>query len=256
MKFSRSAVALLVLGALTTQQAYATNGMNLSGYGPEAHAMGGASMAYDNGTAAVMNNPATLGLMGEGHRFDAALGGLFPSIKASAGPFSADSSATAFYMPAVGWVNKSGKLVYGAGVFSQGGMGTEYGANTFMAAGSGELVRSEVGVGRFIVPLAYELNDKVTVGGTLDYVWAGMDLKMALTGGQFGNMVSGLGGTQTYGSVSGSMANTLVGAFTVPQAPCGGVPCLSTMNWARLDFSNSSRFARTGGTDHATSLCH
>jgi len=250
MKFSKSAVALLVLGALANQQAHATNGMNLSGYGPEAHAMGGASMAYDNGTAAVMNNPATLGLMEEGHRFDAALGGLFPSITASAGPMTADSSATAFYMPAVGWANKSGKFVYGAGVFSQGGMGTEYAANSFMAAGSGELVRSEVGVGRFIVPLAYQVDDKFTVGGTLDYVWAGMDLKMALTGAQFGDMVAGMGGSQTYGSVSGSMANTLVGAFTVPQAMCGGVPCLSAMNWARVDFSNSSAFtgqAQGGG---------
>ena len=40
--------------------AFATNGMNLEGYGPIAHGMGGASMAYDNGTAAIMNNPATL----------------------------------------------------------------------------------------------------------------------------------------------------------------------------------------------------
>lgn len=234
MRLSRSAVSVLVLAALSSQQAFATNGMNLSGYGPEAHAMGGASMAYDNGTAATMNNPATLALMPEGHRFDAALGGLFPSIKSSAGSSTADSSATAFYMPAVGWANKSGALVYGVGVFSQGGMGTEYAANTFMAAGSGDKVRSEVGVGRFIVPLAYEMNDKITLGGTLDYVWAGMDLKMALTGAQFSDMVAALGGTQAYGSASGSMVATLAGAF--------GGGALTGMNWARLDFSNSSAF--------------
>jgi long-chain fatty acid transport protein len=250
MNFSRSAVAVLVLAALSTQQAYATNGMNLSGYGPEAHAMGGASMAYDNGTAALMNNPATLGLMEEGHRFDAAIGGLFPSITAKAPTMpNADSSATAFYMPAMGWVNKSGKLVYGAGVFSQGGMGTEYSATSFMAAGSGEKVRSEVGVGRVIVPLAYEVDDKFTVGGTVDYVWAGMDLKMALTGPQFGDMVAGLGGTQTYGSASGSMVNSLAGGFA-PNSCGAGVACLSNLNWARVDFSNSSAFtgqAQGGG---------
>lgn len=242
MKFSKSAIAVLVLGAMAAQQAHATNGMNLSGYGPEAHAMGGASTAYDNGTAATMNNPATLALMPEGHRFDVALGGLFPSIKASAGTSSADSSATAFYMPAIGWVNKSGKLVYGAGVFSQGGMGTEYGANTFMGAGSGEKVRSEVGVGRFIIPVAYQVNDAVTVGGSVDYVWAGMDLKMALSGPQFGDMVSALGGSQTYGAASGSMVNTLVGGFT------GG--SLTALNWARVDFSNTDAFtgqAKGGG---------
>lgn len=248
MKFSRSAIALLVLGAMASQHAHATNGMNLSGYGPEAHAMGGASMAYDNGTAATMNNPATLALMEDGSRFDAALGGLFPSITASVPGMSADSTATAFYMPAIGWVNKSDGLVYGAGVFSQGGMGTEYGANTFMAAGSGDKVRSEVGVGRFIVPLAYEMSDTVTVGGTLDYVWAGMDLMMALPGASFVDMAMG---TQTFGSMSGNLLGSLGPA--IPNGACvagGGIATASCLNWARLDFSNNSAFtgeAKGGG---------
>jgi hypothetical protein len=95
----------------------ATNGMNMEGYGPIATGMGGASMAYDNGSAAMMNNPATLSLMPEGNRLDVAVGYLGPDINASipmAG-MSADSSATSFYMPALGWVAKSGKMSYGLG---------------------------------------------------------------------------------------------------------------------------------------------
>jgi long-chain fatty acid transport protein len=243
MKINKIAVSLIAAGVMTTPFAYATNGMNLEGYGPVSQSMGGASMAYDNGTAATMNNPATLGLMPDGSRADVALGILAPSITTNyTGMPSAASSATAFYMPAMGYARKSGQYTFGVGVFSQGGMGTEYGANSFLAAGSGEKVRSEVGVGRFIIPLAYQVDDKITVAGSLDFVWASMDLKMALSGQQFGDMVAGLGGTQTYGSVSGTMVNTLVGAFTVPQAPCGGVPCLSSMNWARVDFSDNSAF--------------
>lgn len=239
MKITKIAASMMVLGMAASPAVFATNGMNLSGYGPEAHAMGGASMAYDNGTAATMNNPATLALMPEGHRFDAAIGGLFPSIKASVGTFSADSSATAFYMPAVGWANKSGQLVYGAGVFSQGGMGTEYGANTFMAAGSGEKVRSEVGVGRFIVPVAYDMGNGVTVGGSVDYVWAGMDLKMALSGPQFIDLLpAAMGGTQTYGTASGSMVSAFGAAIGG-----GAVSATNPLNWARIDFSNSSAFS-------------
>lgn len=252
MKIKKIVASLLAAGVMVSPLAHATNGMNMEGYGPVAASMGGASMAYDNGTAAVMNNPATLGLMSEGSRVDAALGILAPSITSKfTGMPSADSSATAFYMPAVGYVRKSGQLAYGAGVFAQGGMGTEYAANSFMAAGSGQNVRSEVGVGRFIIPLVYQVNENFTVGGSLDYVWAGMDLQMAMSGPQFGDMVAGLGGTQTYGAVSGTMANTLVGAFTAPQAACGGVPCLASMNWARVDFSNSNQFtgqARGTGT--------
>lgn len=235
MNKNKIVLLLCAAGVMTSPLVHATNGMNMEGYGPTAAAMGGASMAYDNGTAAVMNNPATLGLMSEGSRVDVALGVLAPSITAShAGMPSVDSSATSFLMPALGYAQKSGKFTYGAGVFSQGGMGTEYAANSFMAAGTNEKVRSEVGVGRFIVPLAYQVDDKLTLGGSLDFVWAGMDLKMALSGTQFGDMVAGMGGTQTYGTASGSMVNTLGGAFGAGQ--------LTALNWARVDFSDNGAF--------------
>src|SRR5512147_2361854 len=97
MMMNRQAVkilSLLLLCSLTlVPAAYATNGMNMEGYGPIATGMGGASFAYDNGTAAVMNNPATLGLMPEGNRLDVALGFLRPDITTSVpGMPAADSS--------------------------------------------------------------------------------------------------------------------------------------------------------------------
>ena len=237
MKINKIVVSLCAAGVMASPLAYATNGMNLEGYGPVASAMGGASMAYDNGTAAVMNNPATLGLMSEGSRADIALGILAPDITSKyTGMPSADSSATAFYMPAMGYAHKSGKMTYGVGVFSQGGMGTEYGANSFLAAGSGKEVRSEVGVGRFIVPLVYQVDEKITVGGSLDFVWAGMDLKMAMSGAQFGDMAFG---TKTYGTASGSMVNILGGAIgTNP----GQLSSTGPINWARVDFSDNGDF--------------
>jgi long-chain fatty acid transport protein len=231
-----SILFLLIMFAFSSTAAYATNGMNLEGYGPIATGMGGASMAYDNGAAAMMNNPATLGLMPEGDRLDVALGLLGPHITAKMpGVPDAKSSADAFYMPALGWVRKSGQFAYGAGVFSQGGMGTEYSADSFLAAGSGDKVMSQVGFGRVLFPIAYEANKDLVIGGSLDFVWASMDLKMALTGAQFGDMVAALGGTQTYGSASGSMVNTLAGAF--------GSGALTSMSWARFDFADDSNFS-------------
>ena len=224
----------ITLVAISTA-AFATNGMDLEGYGPIATGMGGASMAYDNGTAAMMNNPATLGLMPAGDRFDVALGYLGPHITASTpGAPDATSSANAFFMPAVGWATKSGALTYGVGVFSQGGMGTKYDGNSFLAAGSGQEVKSQLGVGRFMIPVAYNVNDKFTIGGSLDLVWASLDLKMALNGAQFGDMVSALGGHQTTGAASGSMVNTLAGAF--------GSGALTGLNWARFDFNEDNPF--------------
>jgi long-chain fatty acid transport protein len=239
------AVALAVLSLFFVSTAHATNGMNLEGYGPIATGMGGASMAYDNGTAAMMNNPATLGLMPEGDRLDAALGYLGPHVTSkTAGAADSKSSADAFFMPAFGIVKKSGSLAYGAGVFSQGGMGAEYDATSFLTMGSGEKVRSELGVGRVLIPVAYNVNKDFIIGGSLDFVWASLDLKMALSGAQFADLVGpSIGGSNTYGTASGSMVNTLVGAFTVPQVACGNAPCLAGLNWARFDFSDDSAFS-------------
>lgn len=240
-----------IASVMVSTTVYATNGMNMEGYGPVATGMGGASMAYDNGTAAMMNNPATLGLMPEGNRLDVALGLLAPNVKAtddtnafSTTPgASSTSSGNAYYMPAIGWVQKSGQMTYGIGMFSQGGMGSEYSADSFLAYGSGDKVRTELGVGRVLVPFAYEINKDFSVGATLDFVWASLDLKMALNGAQFADLVGpSFGGSNTYGTASGSMVNTLTGAFTVPNPLCGGVPCLSGLNWARFDFSDKSAF--------------
>ncbi len=226
---------LTILSLLSAATVHATNGMNLEGYGPVATGMGGASMAYDNGTAAMMNNPATLGLMPEGDRFDAALGFLGPHVTSKMpGKDDAKSSSTGFYMPAIGWARKSGPTTLGIGVFSQGGMGTEYGSDSFLAWGSNDTVRSELGVGRVLFPIAYNVNDKFTIGGSFDIVWASLDLKMALNGAQFGDMVSSLGGKQTFGSASGSMVDILAGAFG------GGM--LNQLNWARFDFSDNNDF--------------
>ena len=200
--------------------ALATNGMNMEGYGPVSSAMGGASQAIDHGTAAMAQNPATLALMGAGARLDLAFGVLGPKVTSTMPGFgSADSGGTSYVMPAIGYVRRNGALVYGLGVFAQGGMGTEYDANTFMAGGSGSPVRSELGVGRVLIPLAWQVTPDFAVGATLDYVWAGLDMRMAASGAQLGAMVTG---------VSGNLAMAM--------------PALGGAPWARIDFSNSSDF--------------
>jgi len=211
------AVALVLGGSLTS--VFATNGMNMEGYGPISAGMGGASQSFDNGTAAMAQNPATLGLMAEGARLDVALGVLGPKITASmAGMPSADSSATSFVMPALGYARRSGALTYGVGMFAQGGMGTEYGANSFMAAGSGAPVRSELGVGKVIIPVAYQATPELTLGATFDFMWAGMDMVMAATGAQLAGMAS---------NPTGVLATQL--------------PALAGSPWVSIGFTDSDK---------------
>lgn len=299
MNNSKRLLALAISTALAAPMAaHATNGMNLEGYGPVALGMGGASMAYDNGTAAMMNNPATLGLMDEGNRFDVAVGFMNPSVTTDMGTSSWDSSATSFMMPAMGWAKKDGLNTYGVGMFSQGGMGTTYdgmsspgGAmsapqaasnvaylDTFIGApgitghismdqammGTATLAdysagiaataqaldeKSEVGVGRLIFPFVRTVNDKLSVGGSIDYVWAGMDLQMAMNGGMMQDMMPG--GTQTPGTITGGLINSMGGMFFNPAVnnfdSSAGMPAMtdfgiSGLNYGYFDFSDNNDF--------------
>lgn len=196
-----AALSAAVLSCLAPA-AQATNGMNLEGYGPIALGMGGASFAYDNGLAAMMNNPATLGLMPQGNQLGIALHYLGPSVSAHYGTATADSGGKAYYMPAVGWVRKNGAWSYGVGMYAQGGMGTEYAGDSFLAMGTGQPVRSELGVGRVLFPLAYELSPKLVLGGTVDLVWATLDMKGAFPDGSridFSDNNSFTGAAKGYG---------------------------------------------------------
>lgn len=221
MTESRKLFCLTPLCALlAASSAYATNGMNMEGYGPISAGMGGASQSFDHGTAAMAQNPATLSLMSDGARLDVAVGFLGPKVSSSMpGMPVADSGGTSYLMPAIGYTRRTGAMTYGVGVFAQGGMGTEYDAKTFLAAGSGAPVRSELGVGRVIVPLAYQVSPDLALGGTLDFMWASLDVLMAASGAQLGGLVTG---------ASGNLAAAL--------PSLGGAP------WARINFSDDGKY--------------
>lgn len=223
MRAMKKILRLTPLGALfaAALPALATNGMNMEGYGPISTGMGGASQAIEHGTAAMAQNPATLALMGPGARVDLALGVLGPKVASTMPGFgTAESGGTSYIMPAFGYARRSGALTYGIGIFAQGGMGTEYEANTFMAGGSGNPVRSELGVGRVLLPVAYQVTPDFAVGATLDFMWATLDMRMAATGAQLGGLVTG---------ASGNLGAAL--------------PALGGAPWARVDFSDNSDFS-------------
>lgn len=174
----RSILATAVT-TLMAAPAYATNGMNLEAFGAKAGGMGGASMAYDSGNSAMMNNPATLALRKDGNDFGLGVTVLMPDVKASMpGMPTAESGGDSYVMPSISYVRNAGKFAYGVGVLAQGGMGTEWAGSTFLSGGTGLAQRSEIGFARLMFPLAYQVNDDLAVAAQLDYVRATMDLKM------------------------------------------------------------------------------
>ena len=249
----RHIVTMACIGALPAS-ASATNGMNMEGYGPIALGMGGASMAYDVGNAGMINNPATLGLVKPGtNRLALFVGGLMPSVSAN----GRDSSATSFVMPAAGYVSRGDRFTWGVGMMAQGGMGTEYSDGAFwgaltptgagvmdMAAGAARRNLSEVGVGRVLFPLAYQVTENLTLGGSVDFVWAGMDIQWLVDGAHFGDM---MGGTRAFGSVGGSMVTTMQGMMM----PAG----IRAVGWGYFDFNKDGQFyQKATGTGWAGNL--
>ncbi|MBQ0960807.1 outer membrane protein transport protein [Ideonella sp. 4Y11] len=185
-RFRKTPLAALILAL--PLGVWATNGMNLEAYGARAGGMGGASYAYDNGNSAVMNNPATLGLRPQGSSLGLGVTVLMPDVSTRmnhplAGPLSADSSADQFLMPSVSLIRKTGGLTYGAAITAQGGMGTDYGTQSFLSNGTGLPMRSEVGFGRVMLPLAFNIDERLTLAAQIDYVWAGMDVQMLMPDG-------------------------------------------------------------------------
>lgn len=238
MKSLRSLLPLAATLAAVglTSPLVATNGMNMEGYGPIATAMGGTSLAFDNGTAAVINNPATLGLMIERARLDVALGILGPDITATSSTgAAANSQLNAFYMPAFGYARRSGDLTYGLGVFGQGGMGCQYEPNSWRGLGFGLENRTEVSVGRVIAPLSWQVNDRLHVAATADFMWAGMDLKMAMSGTQFFDLV--MPTSQQFGRASGTIVQSFSGMMAT-------LPAGTNVDYAYFNFSNGN--AMTG----------
>lgn len=247
MKFRICFLACVVAAGTLPRLALATNGMDMEGYGAIALGMGGASMAYDNGTAAMMNNPATMVMMEEGSRFDLAYGFLGPKVNSSNAGGSSRSSADAFGGPAFGWIKKHNGWLYGVGMYGQGGMGTEYDGNSILAATPGLVNRSEVSVGRVIFPVAYNVSPDLNIGGSVDYVWAGMDLKMAM------DMVTQMNPMMAPG---GSAS----GVITMDPATGAGLPLMmagftGTRPAGYFDFSNNNDFTgQAVGTGYAGKL--
>ncbi|MEI8171100.1 MAG: outer membrane protein transport protein [Rhodoferax sp.] len=196
MKPSKSIFYLTPLCALLAAgSVHATNGMLMEGYGPISTGMGGASQAIDHGNAGMAQNPATLGMMPDGtSRLDVAFGILGPDVKSSVPGMEAKSGGTSYLMPAFGYVKRNGAYTYGIGMFAQGGMGTEYAANSFMAGGFSLPARSELGVGNVIFPVAYQVNSNLTVGATLKFMWASLDLQMAAPRNELLGMMTGSSG--------------------------------------------------------------
>jgi long-chain fatty acid transport protein len=148
---------------------------------------------------------------------------------------AAESQAKAFFMPALGYATRSGNLTYGLGIFGQGGMGCRIRRAAPGAASAFNLEnRTEVSVGRVIAPLSWKVSERLHLAATADFIWAGMDLKMAMSGAQFFDLVDPR--SQQFGRASGSL---------IPESfsgMLGTLPAGTSVDYAYFNFANGNPF--------------
>ena len=216
--FDKKIVAGAALAALVApcQWAQATDVFQLEGIGAVSRAMGGTAVAQDVGTAGMLSNPATLSLSPDAHQVMVGLDIVTTDIKVkdkatgeTATSHTHGSNRGPYFAPELAYAQKVGNWTFGVGAFAQGGLGTEYGKGSFLSRGNGGLNTGLDNSSRLLVldiPFAasYQVNEALSVGGSLDAMWQGLNLNLLLGADQVGSLIGG-------GRVSGSLLPVLGG---------------------------------------------
>lgn len=197
----RHRIALIVTTLAFAGAAHATNVFRLEGYGAASRGMGGTSAAYDTGSAALVSNPATLGLTETDQRIDVGLDLVTTSdlkiTNTNTGESVSskhDTVTSAYYAPQGGYVRKSGNLTWAVGAYAGGGLGTNYGKSSFLSrtpfgTNTGLENSSRLLVLQIPAGLSYDVNDRLSVGAALDAVWTGLNLNLLLGADQVVNLI-------------------------------------------------------------------
>ncbi len=183
--------------------ALATDVFGLEGIGAVSRAMGGTAVAQDVGPGGMLTNPATLSLDRDGSQAMVGLDLVTTDIDVrnkttgeTARSGSHGNNRGPYFAPEVAYTQRVGDLAFGIGAFARGGLGTEYGKNSFLSRGYDPISGTARDTGldnssRLLVldiPLAasYRVNEDFTVGASLDAMWQGLNLDLFLRTDQVG----------------------------------------------------------------------
>ncbi|HNX23693.1 MAG TPA: outer membrane protein transport protein [Spirochaetota bacterium] len=166
---------LSILMLLVVSNAFATNGMRMIGFGPVQDSMGGASVGVNLDAASVLTNPA--GIQSLGSRVDFGASYFNPTVKTEMMGTEFTSDKKPSPVPALGMVVPlNADLSFGLGAYGISGMGVDYDLGPMM----GGLLYTNYTNMRFAPGLAYKLNDMISLGATLNVMYATMEYSMAM----------------------------------------------------------------------------
>jgi long-chain fatty acid transport protein len=167
----------LVLGLLTGP-CDANNGFNLIGFGAESIGMAGSDLAVARDTSALSTNPAGLTQLPE-RMLNATAAAVLAVDVRHRDEFGNDEKVSNNLIGggvSFGYASRIAKapLVWGIGLFAQGGSGVEYkGLNT--AFGTRDDLSSRFRIGKLSGGLAWAASDALSLGATYELVYADLN---------------------------------------------------------------------------------
>jgi long-chain fatty acid transport protein len=199
---TKKIIALALGSALAggSQLAQATDVFRLEGYGAVSRSMGGTAVAHDVGPAGMMTNPATLSLMSDGDQaligLDLVTTDINVKNKDTGESVSSDTHSNnrgPYMAPEAAFTKRIGAWSFGVGAFAQGGLGVEYGSDSFLSKDvlghpTGLANSSRLLVLNIPFAASFQATDKLTFGGSIDAMWQGLNLDLLLTTSQVGSL--------------------------------------------------------------------
>ena len=172
-------IALLwAISLLSSTEAFATNGLNVIGFGTESNGMAGADTAVARDTTALNTNPAGLTQIMRGE-LDA-YGGLAIALDVRhQDGFGNDRevSNSVIGLGGFGYARQKGNLRYGIGFFGQGGSGSVY-KNLVTAFGTRDELSVLLRIVKVTPGIAYQINDRLSVGVSASIAYADITQKV------------------------------------------------------------------------------
>lgn len=221
-----------VVGVLLTVSSFcalATEGLYLEGFGAISRGMGGTAAAHYVGPASMMVNPATMDLSDATGEvllgFDLIttdISALSVSTGESVSSSTRSNNRGPYIAPQFASTLKFSNWTVGVGMFAQAGVGVEYGKSSFLSRGDisgvGYAAGADTGLENasrlFIldIPFAvsFKVNDRFSIGGSIDAKWTGLNLDYLLGMNQLGSLAQ-----------SGRASGSLIGLISTLPDPRG-----------------------------------
>lgn len=205
---TRIGLFILLAASLLAATAHATNGMRMIGFGPVQSSMGGVSVGLPMDSAVVISNPAGMSALPGRVDFGASFFSPSVSYRATEIPLptmfqgmlverqgaqlSSDRGPSP--VPAFGLIIPvNDRLRFGIGAYGVAGMGVDYAQNLY-----GGPTSSSYSQMRFAPAVSYKFSDLLSVGVSVNVMYAQMDFNAAQGFGQvahLGGTAFGVGGT-------------------------------------------------------------